>query len=181
MLRKVLHPLHISAGSGAPAVVQCYIECPRGSRVKYELDKESGLLMVDRVLSSAVHYPAHYGFIPSTHADDGDPVDILVIMSEPMVPGCLITGRVLGVLGMVDGGEGDDKVVAVANDDPHLANVQQLSDLPQLTLEAIRVFFKDYKALEKKVVQVDDHFGDKATACALIERCMRTYQEKFQN
>lgn len=149
--------------------------------MKYEVDKESGLLMMDRVLSSAVHYPAHYGFIPATHAEDNDPVDVLVVMSEGVVPGCLLDARVLGVLGMIDGGERDDKIIAVANDDVVYAHVQELSDLPKVTLDAIRVFFKDYKALETKVVKVDDSYGDKAVAYSTIEKYIKAYKDTFKN
>jgi inorganic pyrophosphatase len=115
----IVHPWHgIEPGKRAPEIVDCIIEVPRGSRNKYELDKTSGLLRLDRVLYSAVFYPANYGFIPQTYCDDQDPLDILVLGQEPVVPMCILTARPIGVMQMIDQDEEDDKIIAVHEHDP---------------------------------------------------------------
>lgn len=140
--------------SGKGAAFPSVIEIPTGSRVKYELDKATGMVMVDRILSSAVHYPANYGFVPQTYCDDGDPLDVLVLCSEPVVPMCLMSARAIGVMKMIDGGELDDKILAVHADDPFYAHVKDLSDIPSLIPRQIQRFFEDYKKLENKAVEV---------------------------
>ena len=121
------------------------IEIPRGSHLKYEVDKPTGLLRLDRVLYSAVHYPANYGFIPRTHADDGDPLDILVLMQEPVAPLTIVRARALGGLRMVDDKGGDDKIVAVCVDDPAVAHYQAITELPPHIMRELDRFFRDYK------------------------------------
>src|SRR4249920_1667081 len=126
------HPVHdIEVPSDIRAWVPAVIEIPRGSHLKYEVDKPTGLLRLDRVLYSAVFYPANYGFIPRTHSDDGDPLDILVLMQDPVAPLSIVRARALGGLRMVDEMGGDDKIVAVCIDDPAYAEYQQLADLPK--------------------------------------------------
>jgi inorganic pyrophosphatase len=153
------HPWHsVSLGKNSPSIVNAIIEIPAGSKNKYEIDKESGLLLMDRVMSSSVTYPANYGFIPKTYCDDGDALDIFVIGQVPAVPMCIMQARVLGGLKMMDGGEGDDKIIAIHADDPHFKHIENLDGLKQANphiLREIEQFFRSYKALEKKVVEIN--------------------------
>ena len=153
-----MHPLHdIEVPPDIAAFVPALIEIPRGSHLKYEVDKPTGLLRLDRVLYSAVHYPANYGFIPRTHADDGDPLDILVLMQEPVEPLTIVRARPLGGLRMVDKG-GDDKIVGVCIDDPAYAHYDTVQALPPHVLRELDRFFRDYKVLEGKQAEVEDGF-----------------------
>jgi inorganic pyrophosphatase len=167
-------------GDDAPEVVRCIIEIPAGSRAKYELDKESGLMIMDRVLYSAMHYPANYGFIPKTLCDDNDPLDILVLSQENIIPNCIVNARVIGVMHMEDGGENDDKLIAVAEGDMSVNHIKELSDLPQHTLDEIQNFFEYYKTLEKKEVSVSG-FQDRQTALQVVKDSITMYNEKFGN
>jgi inorganic pyrophosphatase len=132
-----------------------YVEIPAGSKVKYELDKATGLLRVDRVLYSAVHYPANYGFVPRTYFSDGDPLDVLVLGEEPVTPGCLLRARAIGVMCMHDQRREDDKLIAVHIDDPDYVVYKTIRDLPRHRLQALQRFFLDYKVLEGKEVTVE--------------------------
>lgn len=145
------------------------IEVPKGSKNKYELDKESGLLRLDRVLYSAVHYPADYGFIPRTFCDDGDPLDALVLSQEPVAPLTLVEARAIGVMRMRDEKGLDDKIIAVSVRDPAFADYTDHRQLPQHALREIRRFFEDYKALEHKQVVVEDFMGPEDAARILRE------------
>ncbi len=175
----VLHPWHgASFGKKAPSIVNGVIEIPAGSRTKYEIDKATGLLKLDRVLFSATHYPSNYGFIPQTLGDDKDPLDILVMTYEPVVPLCMVRARVVGVMRMVDNGEGDDKIIAVADDDNTLSEIKTLADLPAQKLDEIRNFFETYKLLEKKEVKVTG-FDNKEVALSIIEKAMDFYKETY--
>jgi len=135
------------------------IEVPTGSKNKYELDKESGLLKLDRVLYSAVHYPANYGFIPRSFCDDGDPLDALVLTMEPLYPLTVVDARAIGVMRMRDDKGIDDKIIAVCNGDPSFSEIHHHTDLPSHTLRQIKRFFQDYKVLENKEVVIDDIMG----------------------
>ena len=150
-----MHPVHdIEVPADIGAFVPSVIEIPRGSHLKYEVDKPTGLLRLDRVLYSAVHYPVNYGFIPRTHADDGDPLDILVLMQEPVEPLTIVRARCLGGLKMVDDKGGDDKIIAVCIDDPAFADYHTVGALPQHLFKELDRFFRDYKMLEGKKSEV---------------------------
>lgn len=174
-----VHPWHdVSYGSDAPATVMGIIEIPKNSRAKYELDKDSGMLILDRVLYSSINYPANYGFIPKTYCDDGDPLDILVISQIEIVPMCLVEANVIGVMRMLDGGEMDDKIIAVAANDMSVSHIQDISELPEHAIKELRSFFEDYKKLENKSVVVED-FQGKEIAMEVVIQSISDYQEKF--
>src|SRR5512133_2132058 len=172
------HPWHgVAPGKNVPAFVNCIIEIPKGSKGKYELEKKSGLLQLDRVLFSSVHYPANYGFIPKTYIDDHDPLDILVICSIDVYPMCIVEAKVIGAMEMIDGDERDDKIIAVARNDMSVNYLNDLSELPPHTLVELKRFFEDYKMLEHKNVIVEQ-FMDKEKAYEISLEGMRLYQEK---
>src|SRR5256885_1722202 len=153
----MVHAWHdVSPGPEVPRDFRAVIEIPLGSNVKYELDKETGLLKVDRIIHSAVFYPANYGFIPQTYAEDNDPLDVLVLCQEPVQPLALIKARAIGVMTMVDSGASDDKIIAVATRDPEFSDYIEARDLPSHRLLVLRRFFQDYKQLEGKQVQVEE-------------------------
>ncbi len=137
-----------------PGVINVLIEIPGGSKNKYEYDKELGAFALDRVLYSSVKYPYDYGFIPNTLADDGDPLDGMVLIDEPTFPGCIIAARPIGFLEMIDGGDRDEKILCVPDKDPRYTNVKSLKDVAHHRLEEIAEFFRSYKNLEKKVTQI---------------------------
>jgi inorganic pyrophosphatase len=151
------HAWHdISPGEGLPQEFWAVIEIPFGSSVKYELDKHSGLIKLDRVLYSAVYYPANYGFIPQTLAEDDDPLDVLVLCQEAVVPLTLIKARAIGLMTMIDTGKKDHKIIAVATQDPEFSSYREASQMPEHRLSMLRRFFLDYKQLEGKAVEVDE-------------------------
>ncbi len=176
MMNNIWHRL----SSGEPDKLNVIIEIPKMSRIKYELDKETGLIQVDRVLYSPMHYPTNYGFVPQTLWDDGDPLDVLVMSHEPFVPGCLVAARPIGVLQMTDDGDSDAKVLAVPIKDPRFNHINNLTDIDAHTLEEIRHFFKVYKDLQKKEVVVAD-WQNKDQAIVDINHSLDLYQEKFGN
>src|ERR1039457_2709792 len=153
----MIHPWHdISPGEHVPQECNAVIEIPFGSSVKYELDKQSGLIRLDRVLYSAAYYPANYGFIPQTLAEDDDPLDVLVFCQEPVVPLTLIEARTIGLMTMIDAGKQDHKIIAVATEDPEFTSYRQAAEIPPHRLLMLRRFFQDYKQLEGKAVEVDE-------------------------
>lgn len=171
-----MHAWHdVALGEEAPDLVPAIIEIPRGSKVKYELDKASGLIRVDRVLFSAVRYPANYGFIPQTYGEDHDPLDILVLGQEEVVPLSIVRARPIGVMKMSDQGEKDDKIVAVHVDDPEYADYTSIDELPLHRMAEMRRFFQDYKALEQKTVIVDEFLG-REEALGVIREAMAFYE-----
>ena len=156
-------------------LVNVLIEIPAGSRNKYEFDKEMNTMALDRVLYASVHYPYDYGFIPNTLADDGDPLDGMVIMDQPTFPGCIIAARPVGMLQMIDGGDRDEKILCVPDKDPRYSHVKSLKDIAQHRLDEIAEFFRSYKNLEKKVTEILG-WRDVDTVLPLLEECIKAYK-----
>lgn len=175
-----INPWHqVAIGSQCPNVVQAVIEISKGSKAKYELDKETGMLRLDRVLYSSFYYPANYGFIPQTLGEDHDPLDILVLSQIDVQPLCIIRAKAIGVMRMKDNNEADDKIIAVAADDisvSHIDNIDELS--PHFTIE-LKHFFEEYKKLENKTVQVEE-IQDAAIAKQIIQQAISDYHGKFK-
>lgn len=169
------HPWHdVTPGERLPTEFTAVIEIPMGSSVKYELDKETGLLKLDRILYSAVYYPANYGFIPQTLAEDDDPIDVLVMCQEAVAPLTLVHARAIGLMTMMDSGKKDHKILAVALHDPEYNQFREARELPPHRLSMLRRFFQDYKTLEGKAVEVDEL--QPAEACAtVIEAALASY------
>src|SRR6195256_5705899 len=174
----MIHPWHdVTPGSKLPQEFNTIIEIPFGSSVKYELDKVSGLIKLDRVLYSAVYYPANYGFIPQTLAEDDDPIDVLVLCQEPVAPLTLVAARAIGLMTMLDSGKKDHKILAVAVHDPEYDGFREASELPAHRLNMLRRFFQDYKTLEGKAVEVDELEPAKA-ALPVIEESLSRYSSQ---
>ncbi|MCA9115316.1 MAG: inorganic diphosphatase [Planctomycetaceae bacterium] len=169
------HPWHdITPGENLPMEFTTVVEIPMGSKIKYELDKRTGMLRLDRILYSAVHYPANYGFIPQTLAEDEDALDVLVLCQEPLAPMTLVTSRAIGLMTMIDSGKRDHKILAVATDDPEYNSFQDARELPPHRLALLRRFFQDYKQLEGKSVEVDQ-FQPAEEAIPVIEADLERY------
>ena len=174
----MIHPWHdVTPGGNIPEEFQAIIEIPFGSSVKYELDKTSGLIKLDRVLYSAVYYPANYGFIPQTLAEDDDPLDVLVLCQETVVPLTLMAARTIGLMTMIDGGKKDHKIIAVALDDPEFNSYMEAAEMPAHRSTMLRRFFQDYKQLEGKAVEVDEIQPAK-TAYPIIEDSLARYSRQ---
>src|SRR6266404_460094 len=169
------HAWHdVTPGERLPAEFTSVIEIPMGSSVKYELDKETGMLRLDRILYSAVYYPANYGFVPQTLAEDDDPLDVLVLCQEAVAPLTLVSARAIGLMTMIDSGKKDHKVLAVAVNDPEYDNFREAEELPPHRLSMLRRFFQDYKTLEGKAVEVDE-LQPAAAALPVIEEALARY------
>jgi inorganic pyrophosphatase len=177
----VLHPWHeVSPGANPPEFVNALIEIPRGSKAKYEIDKESGLIKLDRVIYASMYYPLNYGFIPQTLGEDHDPLDIVVLTQVSVVPLCLIPAKVIGVMQMIDRGEADDKIIAVAEQDPSVSNLNDVTDLPDYLRAELTHFFENYKTLENKKVIIDQ-FLDKEKAQEIILKSLSLYDKTYRN
>jgi inorganic pyrophosphatase len=170
-----MHAWHdVTPGENLPSMFTAVIEIPMGSSVKYELDKETGMLKLDRILYSAVFYPANYGFIPQTYAEDDDPLDVLVLCQEPVAPLTLVQARAIGIMTMIDSGKRDHKILAVALKDPEYAEFKEAAELPVHRLAMVRRFFQDYKQLEGKAVEVEE-MEPYAAALPVIEEALSRY------
>ena len=175
------HPWHdINPGENLPEYVNGIIEIPKNTRAKYELDKKSGMLKLDRVLYSSMYYPYNYGFIPRTYCDDKDPLDILVLSQINVVPMCMVPAKVIGVMHMLDQGEADDKIIAVAENDMSVVHYEDVSELPDHFFREIKNFFEDYKKLEHKTSEVEE-FGGKDEALKIVKKAVEDYKLRFTN
>jgi inorganic pyrophosphatase len=174
-----MHAWHdVELGDRIDQHFRAVIEIPKGSKVKYELDKATGLLYLDRVLHSAVHYPANYGFLPQTFCDDGDPLDVLVLGQEPVLPLCILRARAIGVLTMRDEKGQDDKIIAIHLDDPEYEHYRDVAELPPHRMRELERFFLDYKVLEQKTVNVEQLRGP-GDAGQVVRDAVRLYRERI--
>lgn len=177
----MLNPWHdVELGDGLPHIFPAIIEVPKGSKTKYELDKKTGMIKVDRILYSSVQYPANYGFIPRTLGEDHDPLDVLVLGQERVYPLSIMRAKPIGVMKMLDQGEADDKIIAVHADDPEYSHFNTIGELAPHRMAAVKRFFEDYKALEKKKVIVEDFLG-RDEAIHILEASITLYNQNFPN
>jgi inorganic pyrophosphatase len=170
----------VELGDDPGQLFQAVVEIPSGSKNKYELDKKTGLLKLDRVLYSSVHYPANYGFLPRTYCDDGDPLDVIVFCQEPLVPLCLVASRPIGVITMSDEKGEDAKIIAVAAEDPEYNHYTDVSQLAPHRARELRQFLLDYKTLENKQVNVDDLRG-RDEAARVIAEAITLYNSEIRS
>lgn len=180
----MIHPWHdvrpAVENHDLPRNARAIIEIPKGASNKYELDKQTGMLCLDRVLSSAVYYPANYGFIPQTLAEDDDPLDVLVFCTEQIPPLCICDVRIVGMMSMIDEGDPDHKIVGVLHNDPEYADYTTASDFPKHTFKMLKRFLEDYKTLEGKQVEVDEILPPEA-ADAVMEHALTAYSDARRN
>ncbi len=173
-----MNPWHdVELGSDVPHLLPAIIEVPKGSKVKNELDKRTGLIKVDRVLFSSVQYPANYGFIPRTYCEDHDPLDVLILGQEPVDPLSVMIVKPIGLMKMLDQGEADDKIIAVHAHDPEYSFYDSIQQLPPHRMVEVRRFFEDYKALENKKVVVEK-FLDRAEAFESVQAAIALYERE---
>ena len=178
-MQTVTHPWHGgNYGEKSPSTVNAIIEIPQGSRAKYEVDKTTGLLKLDRVVYSSFHYPVNYGFIPQTLGQDNDPLDILVLCSQSIQSLCLVEANIIGNMQMIDQGQVDDKIIAVAAKDPSVNHITRMEELPHHFLLELKNFFEQYKVLENKKVEIDN-FQDQLIAYRIINEAIAFYKETF--
>ena len=176
----IMHSWHdVNPGRIAPEKFLALIEVSKGSKNKYELDKETGHLILDRVLFTSTHYPQNYGFIPRTYAKDLDPLDVLVLCSEDILPMAFVECHPIGVLIMTDNGKSDEKIIAVANHDPFYNGYTDIWQIPSHVMDEIKHFFSVYKTLEGKTTAVDDVKGRDA-AIKIIEECIKAYKDEIE-
>ena len=168
----------ISSGNDVPNEINVIVEINKGSKNKYELDKETGLIKLDRVMHTSQDYPFDYGYVPQTHWHDGDPLDVLLLTTYPLMPGILVEARPVAVMDMVDSGESDAKIIAVPVGDPRFKNVQSLKDINEHTLKEIEHFWVPYKQVQKKVVTIES-IRDVEDAKSVIKESIELYKEKF--
>ncbi len=169
----------LETGPEPPETIYAVVECLKGERNKYEYDKDIPAVVLDRVLHSNVHYPSDYGFIPQTWYDDEDPLDVLVLVEDQTFPGCVIEARPVALMEMDDGGEQDDKVIAVPTEDPRYDHIEDLEDIPHQTQDEITEFFDTYKNLESGAGAEVLGWEDKAAAIEAIEHSQQLYDETF--
>lgn len=170
----------ITAGKNTPDIINVIIEIPKGSKNKYEIDKETGLITLDRAMHSSQDYPFDYGFMPQSHWDDGDPLDVVVLTTYPLAPGILVKVRPVAIANMIDDGESDAKIIGVPQKDPRWDAVNDLSDINPHTIKEIEHFFTTYKLIQNKEVRIEG-FEGAAAAKAAIERSQKLYEEKYKN
>jgi inorganic pyrophosphatase len=168
----------IAPGDKIPDEVTVVVEIQKGSKNKYELDKSTGLIKLDRVMYTGQDYPFDYGFVPQTHWHDGDPLDVVLLTTYPLVPGLLLAARPVGIMDMIDNGESDAKIIAVPVEDPRFHTINDLSDVNPHTIEEIKHFFETYKQIQKKEVTIPT-IRDAAAAKAVIAEAVNLYKEKF--
>ncbi len=168
----------ISSGDDLPKVINVIVEIPKGSKNKYEIDKESGLIKLDRAMKSAQDYPFDYGFVPQTLWEDGDALDVVLLTTYPLHPGILVEARPIAVMHMIDGGEGDDKVIAVPKNDPRWEEAHDLTDVNKHTIKEIKHFFETYKTIDGKTVEITGVEGREA-AYEAVRKGLALYAEKF--
>ena len=170
----------LSHGNGAPDLVNAFIEIPKGSRNKYEFDKDAQVWKLDRVIYSSVAYPADYGYIPETLSDDGDPLDVLVLGRFPTFSGCVIEARPIGAIEMEDTGDNDEKIIAVPAGDPYFNGYESIKDIPEAERNEIEEFFKTYKNLQKNKWVKIKGWADKAVALTLIKQAIKSHASKLE-
>lgn len=181
MKRDLTNPWHkVPIGQDVPNIVNGIIEIPMNTRAKYELDKTTGLLRMDRVIYSSMYYPANYGFIPRTYCDDKDPLDIVILSQISVVPLCIVSAKVIGVMRMLDNEELDDKIIAVAEHDMSVNHLNDISELPDHFFKELQNFFEDYKKLENKTVAVEG-FQDAEIAKNILIKSMEDYESLIAN
>lgn len=168
----------ISAGEDVPNVVNVIVEIPKGSKNKYEIDKETGLIKLDRAMKSSQDYPFDYGFVPQSLWEDGDALDVVLLTTYALSPGILVEARPVAVMHMIDGGEGDDKVIAVPKSDPRFDEIQDLADVNKHTVKEIQHFFETYKTIDGKKVEITGIEGREAAYVA-IKKGLQMYADKF--
>lgn len=169
----------IGAGKESPNIINVIIEISKGSKNKYEIDKESGLIKLDRAMKTAQDYPFDYGFVPQSYWEDNDPLDVILLTTYPLHPGILVEARPVAVMWMTDGDDGDDKIIAVPKNDPRFENIKDLEDVNKHTIKEIQHFFETYKTIEDKHVKVSGVEG-REKALEVINKGLAMYREKFQ-
>jgi len=172
----LLHDL--TPGDKSPKTINVIIEIPKGSKNKYEIDKKTGIIKLDRAMKTSQDYPFDYGFVPQTYWEDGDALDVVVLTTYPLSSGILVEARPVGVMKMIDGGESDDKIISVPKDDPRWDNVKDIKDVNPYTLKEIKHFFETYKSIENKKVEVGA-FSGKAKAEEAVKKAIKLYKDKF--